>query len=138
MLQAYGGDLKGRVWRFDLSDPDEGKWKVELIAELKDKPGNAQPITTGIRIEIDQTNNVDRYLFVGTGMLLDEQDRQRLHPGRRQDDQQRHQHAVRDQGWHADRGRAEAGEAGSVLASSIASMPVVSVSEREIMSHRYA
>ena len=74
VLQAYGGDLKGNVWRFDLSDPDESKWKVELIAKLTDKAGKAQPITTGVRIEIDQNNNVDRYLFVGTGKLLDQSD----------------------------------------------------------------
>ena len=69
-LQAYGGDLKGNVWRFDLSDPNESNWKVELIAKLTDRRGTAQPITTGVRIEIDQNNNVDRYLFVGTGKLL--------------------------------------------------------------------
>jgi type IV pilus assembly protein PilY1 len=74
VLQAYGGDLKGNVWRFDLSDPDEKKWKVELIAQLTDSGGKAQPITTGVRIEIDQNNNVDRYLFVGTGQLLDQKD----------------------------------------------------------------
>ena len=74
MLQAYGGDLKGNVWRFDLSDPDESKWKVELIAKLTDANGKAQPITTGVRIEIDQNNNVDRYLFVGTGKLLGQTD----------------------------------------------------------------
>jgi type IV pilus assembly protein PilY1 len=74
VLQAYGGDLKGNVWRFDLSDPDETNWKVELIAKLADASGKAQPITTGVRIEIDQNNNVDRYLFVGTGMLLSEDD----------------------------------------------------------------
>ena len=33
-----------------------------------------QPITTGVRIEIDQNNNVDRYIFVGTGKLLDQPD----------------------------------------------------------------
>ena len=70
MLQAYGGDLKGNVWRFDLSDPDAAKWKAELIAKLKDASGKEQPITTGVRVEIDQNNNVDRYLFVGTGKLL--------------------------------------------------------------------
>ena len=74
VLQAYGGDLKGNVWRFDLSDADEKKWKVELIAKLTDAKGAAQPITTGIRIEIDQNNNVDRYLFFGTGKLLDQPD----------------------------------------------------------------
>jgi type IV pilus assembly protein PilY1 len=74
VLQAYGGDLKGNVWRFDLSNPDATKWKAELIATLKDASGKAQPITSGVRIEIDQNNNVDRYLFVGTGKLLDQPD----------------------------------------------------------------
>jgi type IV pilus assembly protein PilY1 len=74
VLQAYGGDLKGNVWRFDLSSPDSSKWKVELVATLKDAAGKPQPITTGIRIEIDQNNNVDRYLFIGTGKLLDNAD----------------------------------------------------------------
>ncbi|HET7097659.1 MAG TPA: PilC/PilY family type IV pilus protein, partial [Casimicrobiaceae bacterium] len=74
VLQAYGGDLNGNVWRFDLSDPDESKWKVEKIAKLTDPSGKAQPITTGVRIEINQSNNVDRYIFVGTGKLLDQSD----------------------------------------------------------------
>jgi type IV pilus assembly protein PilY1 len=71
-LQAYGGDLKGNVWRFDLSDANPANWSAAtaLIAKLKDGNNNEQPITTGVRIEIDQTNNVDRYLFVGTGKLL--------------------------------------------------------------------
>jgi type IV pilus assembly protein PilY1 len=66
--------MKGNVWRFDLSNVDPTKWKAEKIATLKDGTGKAQPITTGVRIEIDQNNNVDRYLFVGTGKLLDQQD----------------------------------------------------------------
>ena len=74
VLQAYGGDLLGNVWRFDLSSADDSNWKVELIAHLTDPNGNAQPITTGVRVEIDQNNNVDRYLFVGTGKLLDQPD----------------------------------------------------------------
>ncbi len=74
VLQAYGGDMKGNVWRFDLSNVDPTKWKAEKIATLKDATGKAQPITSGVRIEIDQNNNVDRYLFVGTGKLLDQQD----------------------------------------------------------------
>jgi type IV pilus assembly protein PilY1 len=74
VLQAYGGDLLGNVWRFDLSDPNDSNWKVELIATLKDPANNPQPITTGVRIEIDQNNNVDRYLFIGTGQLLGKPD----------------------------------------------------------------
>ena len=69
-LQAYGGDLKGNVWRFDLSDPVSWPTNGDLIAKLRDANGKEQPITTGVRVEIDQNNNVDRYLFVGTGKLL--------------------------------------------------------------------
>jgi type IV pilus assembly protein PilY1 len=74
VLQAYGGDLKGNVWRFDLTDPDPANWNAKKIAVLTDPDGRAQPVTTGVRIEIDQSNNVDRYLFVGTGRLLDQAD----------------------------------------------------------------
>jgi len=74
VLQAYGGDLKGNVWRFDLHDADDSKWSVALIARLRDPSGNVQSVTSGVRIEIDQNNNVDRYLFVGTGKLLDQPD----------------------------------------------------------------
>jgi type IV pilus assembly protein PilY1 len=74
VLQAYGGDMKGNVWRFDLSNPDATQWRAEKIATLKDATNKPQPITTGVRIEIDQNNSVDRYLFVGTGKLLDQQD----------------------------------------------------------------
>ncbi len=73
-LQAYGGDLKGNVWRFDISNPDPNLWSAAKIATLKDASNVAQPITSGVRIEIDQNNNVDRYLFVGTGKLLDQAD----------------------------------------------------------------
>ena len=73
VLQAYSGDLNGNVWRFDLSSSDTAQWKAELIATLTDGH-DPQPITTGVRVEIDQNNNVDRYLFVGTGKLLDQPD----------------------------------------------------------------
>jgi hypothetical protein len=55
-------------------NPDASQWRAEKIATLKDASNKPQPITTGVRIEIDQNNNVDRYLFVGTGKLLDQQD----------------------------------------------------------------
>ncbi len=54
--------------------PTRRQWRAEKIATLKDATNKPQPITTGVRIEIDQNNNVDRYLFVGTGKLLDQQD----------------------------------------------------------------
>ena len=55
-------------------NPDPSLWSAAKIATLKDASNVAQPITSGVRIEIDQNNNVDRYLFVGTGKLLDQAD----------------------------------------------------------------
>jgi type IV pilus assembly protein PilY1 len=72
--QAYGGDLRGNLWRFDLASADANDWKVERIARLTDAAGRAQPVTTGVRIEIDPANGVDRYVLVGTGKLLDQSD----------------------------------------------------------------
>jgi type IV pilus assembly protein PilY1 len=43
VLQAYGGDIKGNVWRFDLSSSDASQWKAEKIATLKDATGKASP-----------------------------------------------------------------------------------------------
>lgn len=48
IVQAYAGDLKGNVWKFDLSDTDSSKWTVDLgglplFTATKD--GAAQPIT---------------------------------------------------------------------------------------------
>jgi type IV pilus assembly protein PilY1 len=76
VLQVYGGDLQGRVWRFDLSNANPALWPTTavLFATLKDATAKAQPVTTGIRIEIDQSNNTDRYLFIGTGKMLDQPD----------------------------------------------------------------
>jgi type IV pilus assembly protein PilY1 len=64
------------VWRFDLSASDPSLWPTQavLFATLKDATGKVQPMTTGIRIEIDQSNNTDRYIFVGTGKFLDQPD----------------------------------------------------------------
>ena len=57
------------------------------------RTGKAQPITTGVRIEIDQNNNVDRYLFVGTGKVARPAGSRR-HVG--------DQFVLRDPRWHVD------------------------------------
>ena len=73
--QIYGGDLYGHFWRFDVSDPSEKNWTVREIAYLTDPVnGLAQPVTTAPQIEIDLSNGVDRWVFVGTGRLLDASD----------------------------------------------------------------
>ncbi|HEV8502413.1 MAG TPA: PilC/PilY family type IV pilus protein [Casimicrobiaceae bacterium] len=72
--EVYGGDQYGNVWRFDLRDPDATKWSVALLAKLTDPDGNPQPVTTAPQIEIDIANGADRWVFVGTGRLLDTSD----------------------------------------------------------------
>ncbi len=74
--QIYGGDLLGRVWRWDVSDADGTTWqaKTVLLANLTDPSGVAQPVTTVPELEIDINNGVDRFVFVGTGRLLDATD----------------------------------------------------------------
>src|SRR5262249_46389322 len=72
--QIYGGDLCGNVWRFDIHDPNPKNWTVDLFATLVDPSGNPQPVTTAPQIEIDIANGVDRFVFVGTGRLLDTSD----------------------------------------------------------------
>ena len=74
--QIYGGDLNGRLWRWDVSDVDPAAWqaKTVLLANLTDASSAPQPITTAPEIEIDVNNGIDRFVLVGTGRLLDPSD----------------------------------------------------------------
>jgi type IV pilus assembly protein PilY1 len=73
--QIYGGDLLGNVWRVDVSVPDSYLTASPvLFAQLVDPSGNPQPVTVAPQIEIDISNGVDRYVFIGTGRLLDTSD----------------------------------------------------------------
>jgi type IV pilus assembly protein PilY1 len=72
--QIYGGDLLGNVWRFDISSSDTSAWTVEKFAELTSTDGTAQAVTTAPQIEVDFANGVDRYVMIGTGRLLHEDD----------------------------------------------------------------
>jgi type IV pilus assembly protein PilY1 len=74
--QVYGGDLLGNLWRFDLSDPNPSNWQLNVTVPLAQFSfgGKAQPITTPPQIEVDIANGVDRWVFIGTGRLLDNGD----------------------------------------------------------------
>jgi type IV pilus assembly protein PilY1 len=82
--QIYGGDLYGNFWRFDISDANPANWTVVKFATLVDPSGVVQPVTTAPQIEIDFTNSIDRYVFIGTGQLLDETDLTTPSPAQRQ------------------------------------------------------
>lgn len=73
--QVYGGDLLGNVWRIDVSAVNAYKTATAtLFAQLTDPSSAAQPVTVAPQIEIDINNGVDRYVFIGTGRLLDTTD----------------------------------------------------------------
>jgi type IV pilus assembly protein PilY1 len=72
--QIYGGDLDGKFWRFDVSDANPANWTVQQMAYFTDPAGNPQPVTTPPQIEVDIANGVDRWVFIGTGRLLDDTD----------------------------------------------------------------
>jgi type IV pilus assembly protein PilY1 len=90
--QIYGGDLLGNFWRIDVSATDAYKSApAVLFAQLTDPSGVAQPVTTAPQIEIDLNNGIDRYVFVGTGRLLDASDLTTPSP-----EQQQTMYAIRD------------------------------------------
>lgn len=66
----YAGDLFGNVWRVDLTGTT---YTAIKIAKLTAPDGSAQPVTTSPIVELD-TNTSKRYVFVGTGRLLDASD----------------------------------------------------------------
>ena len=64
---VYGGDLKGNVWRFDLTANNSNAWTVSKFATLKDASDVTQPITTAPELSLLAGA---RMVFVGTGLYL--------------------------------------------------------------------
>jgi type IV pilus assembly protein PilY1 len=64
---VYGGDLKGNIWRFDLTGGGAGSWSVSKFANLADATAAPQPITTAPQLKM---NSGRRMVFVGTGQYL--------------------------------------------------------------------
>jgi type IV pilus assembly protein PilY1 len=75
----YAGDLKGNVWKFDVSNSNAGLWDVALKAGTtpeplfvaKDQSGNVQPITTQVSVaKNDVATSINlgkRFILFGTG-----------------------------------------------------------------------
>lgn len=69
----YAGDLRGNVWRLDLTTT-EGSYAAPIkIATLTNADGHLQPVTTRPLIEVDPRTK-KRYVLIGTGRLLAESD----------------------------------------------------------------
>jgi type IV pilus assembly protein PilY1 len=71
---AYAGDLLGNLWRFDLTAADGSVPAPTKIAEFKDGANNPQPITAEPRVLVEP-GTTNRWVFAGTGRLLDLSDR---------------------------------------------------------------
>lgn len=78
---VYAGDLKGNVWKFDLTGSDPLLWGLSSATPLfvaKDAANNRQPITAQISIAIndlkDDPNITKTFLFFGTGSYMSSTD----------------------------------------------------------------
>jgi len=77
-LYAYGGDIQGNLWRFDLNyngGSNPNYLTVTLVGVAKDALGNTQPIT--VKPEISDTPTVPkkRIVMFGTGKFLEGADK---------------------------------------------------------------
>ncbi|MGJ7613119.1 MULTISPECIES: PilC/PilY family type IV pilus protein [unclassified Variovorax] len=70
--RAYGADLLGNVWRFDINNVIAPTgYEAALLATAKDKSNNPQPITT--RPQLAEVNGITM-VVVGTGRMLSTDD----------------------------------------------------------------
>jgi hypothetical protein len=76
----YAGDLKGFLWKIDISDPNPAQWDIpyksgntyEPLCRAVDVNGQPQPITTGPEVSISCNDVV---VFFGTGKFYHVDDR---------------------------------------------------------------
>ncbi|MBS1156509.1 MAG: pilus assembly protein PilY [Proteobacteria bacterium] len=68
-LRAYGGDLFGNLWRFDLNNTlGAAGYDAQHLATFVDAAGTRQPIT--VKPELGLVNDTYPAVFVGTGKFL--------------------------------------------------------------------
>jgi type IV pilus assembly protein PilY1 len=69
---VYAGDMKGNLWKFDLSSVLTTGWKVDNsgypLFSAKNAGGTAQPITGGVAIAYDES--LKPWIYFGTGRYL--------------------------------------------------------------------
>jgi type IV pilus assembly protein PilY1 len=72
----YAGDLRGNVWRFDLTSSNPANWAASKFGRpsatplfvARDNSGNLQPITSSIAVTATLTENTQRLILgFGTG-----------------------------------------------------------------------
>ena len=78
----YAGDLRGNLWKFDVSGSTPGTWAEAFTSggdpaplfTATDTDGNSQPITAPVTVAVNTVvgdpNHGDRYVFFGTGSYI--------------------------------------------------------------------
>ena len=75
---VYAGDLKGRMWRFDVSDSTPGNWvdagNRTVLFEAEDSSGTPQPITAPPEVAVNPEDADTLIVTFGTGSYFRNQD----------------------------------------------------------------
>lgn len=67
---VYAGDLKGNMWKFNLSDSNAANWmSAELLFTAQDGLGNRQPIINSPEVTLHPTSG--NMVLFGTGKFLE-------------------------------------------------------------------
>lgn len=80
-ITVYAGDLKGNLWKFDVSADDAATWTVgpTPFYVARDSDGNRQPITAPVTTTINSVygdaNQGKLFVYFGTGSLFRTSDR---------------------------------------------------------------
>jgi len=72
IIGAYAGDLKGNMWKFDLTGASNTNWKVDLGGQALYKAGSTQPITAAPAV-VEHPNG-GYVVDFGTGKFFDTTD----------------------------------------------------------------
>lgn len=79
---VYAGDLRGNLWRFDVTSSTPSQWKVSFGTDTSPLPlfrarnasGTPQPITSKVEVLLDPSTGT-RWVSFGTGQFLGDTDR---------------------------------------------------------------
>lgn len=79
---VYAGDLRGNLWRFDVTSDTPAQWKVSFGTDTSPLPlfrarnasGTPQPITSKVEVLLDPSTGT-RWVSFGTGQFLGDTDR---------------------------------------------------------------
>ena len=78
IIGAYAGDLKGNMWKFDLTDATPSDWKIGLSGLPLFKTAGEQPITAAPSVmpRLGGGGNRDYIVVFGTGKFFEASDKE--------------------------------------------------------------